>query len=1082
MNSSPKSTVGAAKTFQLLALFLAIFLEATPAVHPMAGVVGDRQGPQTTQDQDKEGNPKRPGGDGGRPPATAQFVLYREPIQGLTTERREVAHGELIPLTNHSALRLTISQVGVTGASVSYRWKGARPVVGSGIGSRAEFSSRRPGLYTVRVTPGIPDAESIEVRIKVFAIHPERIRVSITDPPGQFTYVGHPFTCQAATDPAEFANLVEWSAPDHKITSGVGPTFETSRDIVGDQFPITASLASTPHAPVARMMVYRAYWLKQPGIQDYFAAPTVRLFFQVATDPPGYEKYVHWDFMAMGTAAVFPETGQGGVFITTVTPRNPGRLWRGVEADNLVVEGDLEEPLFAVFDEATAGERESPQSTGSTAPGYAFRLPVKRCDKDGGCWSPGGPGGIPSTLFTGIAEQLPPQTIAADYVNLTDGSHAGAIAGESESLGLFNGQIRLQQSFLRVDSLAFPFDFTCTYLSRATYYSALGYNWMCSYNDRRAYLIPDGSGNVSVVDGMGREDVYLSQGGGAFTSPAGIYDTLVRNGNGTYTQVNAAGDTFQYNLTGTLISITDSNGNTMSFLRDAFNNISQITDTQGRVYTLTYTVAGGAEKLASLTDFDGRQVLFTRNGNGDLTQVRSPLVTGTPNGNDFPLGKTLLYTYSSGFADVRLNHNLLSAIESQYNIGNNPALSRSKLAVTYSSSTDPDAVDFDHIVSVRHGNDQGMPTPGPDVVGGTLSFAHTRPVLGDSDAPPATYSRTTLTDENGNTRASYFDVSRHQIRHIERTNRSVRPGEGDFSDNYLYAAEGLVDTITQPRTNSVKYLYDPTNPRRQNQWNPLEERRKANGVGGGGTDLVTRYTYEPVFNQVRTVTDPRGFPTGVPPLDVNGHLDLNDPTVMRYTTTTFFDYQEGSGFQSSQGIPLNERIPEGLGDLNLDGLTTQTKGNPVKVVYPTIQTPGPNFGQTASMLQTWNTNGQPLKTTDREGHATLNEYFPHAGAANDPSDREGYLKSVTRDSGGLNLRTQYEYDQRGNLTREIDPKGQDTLHFYNQLDQRVRTLSRIAFGTTRYQEDFFYTANDDLDHVETQNLDETGTPYAHNPI
>ena len=40
--------------------------------------------------------------------------------------------------------------------------------------------------------------------------------------------------------------------------------------------------------------------------------------------------------------------------------------------------------------------------------------------------------------------------------------------------------------------------------------------------------------------------------------------------------------------------------------------------------------------------------------------MRSPAVTGTPNGNDFPTGKTTRYTYSSGFGDPRLNHNLLS--------------------------------------------------------------------------------------------------------------------------------------------------------------------------------------------------------------------------------------------------------------------------------------------------------------------------------------------------------------------------------------------------------------------------------------
>jgi len=52
-------------------------------------------------------------------------------------------------------------------------------------------------------------------------------------------------------------------------------------------------------------------------------------------------------------------------------------------------------------------------------------------------------------------------------------------------------------------------------------------------------------------------------------------------------------------------------------------------------------------------------------GPGDLASVTSPPVTGTPNGNDFPLGKTTAYTYSTGYLDDRENHLLLSVIDAQ---------------------------------------------------------------------------------------------------------------------------------------------------------------------------------------------------------------------------------------------------------------------------------------------------------------------------------------------------------------------------------------------------------------------------------
>jgi len=64
--------------------------------------------------------------------------------------------------------------------------------------------------------------------------------------------------------------------------------------------------------------------------------------------------------------------------------------------------------------------------------------------------------------------------------------------------------------------------------------------------------------------------------------------------------------------------------------------------------TRTNTVAYNSDgRLAGVTDFSGRTVTYQyyrglpgeQGGPGDLASVTSPPVTGTPNGNDFPLGK-----------------------------------------------------------------------------------------------------------------------------------------------------------------------------------------------------------------------------------------------------------------------------------------------------------------------------------------------------------------------------------------------------------------------------------------------------------
>src|SRR5205823_2676272 len=103
----------------------------------------------------------------------------------------------------------------------------------------------------------------------------------------------------------------------------------------------------------------------------------------------------------------------------------------------------------------------------------------------------------------------------------------------------------------------------------------------------------------------------------------------------------------------------------------------------------------------AVTDFAGRQVTYSYYTNGepggvagDVKSVTSPAVTGTPNGNDFPSGKTVTYTYSTGFADDHLNHNLLTATDGKGQIW---------LRNTYASTTNPADYNFDRLVSQVRG-------------------------------------------------------------------------------------------------------------------------------------------------------------------------------------------------------------------------------------------------------------------------------------------------------------------------------------------------------------------------------------------
>ena len=84
-------------------------------------------------------------------------------------------------------------------------------------------------------------------------------------------------------------------------------------------------------------------------------------------------------------------------------------------------------------------------------------------------------------------------------------------------------------------------------------------------------------------------------------------------------------------------------------------------------------------------------------------------------------------------------------------------------------------------------------------------------------------------------------------------------------------------------------------------------------------------------------------------------------------------------------------------------------------------------------------------------------------------------------SGGLSLSTAFEYDDRGNVTRVVDPRGNDRLFTYNALDQCVtRQTQQASFGE-RVKTVFHYDANDNVVRCDLENRDETGALVAANP-
>ena len=592
-----------------------------------------------------------------------------------------------------------------------------------------------------------------------------------------------------------------------------------------------------------------------------------------------------------------------------------------------------------------------------------------------------------------------------------------------------------------------------TYRSRLDYNGPLGFGWTFRYNEA---LFIEPNGDIVRYNGRSHEGMWKLQADGSYTAPEGYFSALIKGADGLFFLLDAEGFQRIYRDDGRLIVQQDRFGNRMSFDYDARGNLHRVIDVYGREIQFVFSAfPDGVHRLTQVEDFTGRIVVYEYDAKGDLVSVTSPAVTGTSTGNDFPAGRKERYAYSSGFAASDLNHNLLAVIAPEEVAKGGPP----RLQWTY--GTDPgNPVTFDRVLAENEG---GINASGV-AAGGVLRVEYQ--TLNESEPfgqPELPRARTRVTERNGNVKDYFINERQHHILVREYT-RGLRPEEPPYYETRVYHDEkGQVIRRVLPEGNEMRYGYDSSASRRS-QGNLLEVRRVADPRRGGGNDLITTYTYEPLFNQVLTITDPRGNdPSYVPPIGTQ--------SAARYTKRFFYDYQESTAvvpMAALFGIDLS-KVPRGLGDLNGDGRTDQVAGQLVRLEDPPVlltagsmeatrrkTTSQPLISQTQ-----WNDRGQTTARIDPEGNVTDFLYYPE----NDPdgngmetfapyvalgSTPLGYLKAVITDSrvsprrsadqpAPLAVRITYVYDTVGNIIGVMDPRGVLTQMEVNQLNEIVAT-------------------------------------------
>ncbi len=524
---------------------------------------------------------------------------------------------------------------------------------------------------------------------------------------------------------------------------------------------------------------------------------------------------------------------------------------------------------------------------------------------------------------------------------------------------LHSGEVAFSKTIIDIPSRGLDLVFSLNYRSQVKYNGPFGWNWDSPINQR---LEEQGNGDVLYYNGFGRRDLF-NKSGSTYNSPNGHYQTLTKNEDGTFTLTNPQGIETNFRSDGRLISMEDTNGNKTTFSYNRDGQLVYITDTLGRHTSLSYYSSG---RLWSVIDSAGHTWLFVYTDEGDLWKITSP---STP---DSPGGRIEEFSYLSGKGDDDLNHNI-------------------KTIYTH-------ARDIYRIFT--YGPGDSTDTISQIYFGDTL---HATATINYSNPGPGQYV-TNVIEPNGDEFELGFNSSFAPTYRTDFTNLNIRQGEGDYTTTHQFNSHGENVRTDFPRGNRIEQTFDESNPDARKRGNLSSYAEISNPT------IETKYTYEPRYNRIKTITDPA-----------------------EYVTTNIYDYEEAT-----------------MGDLNNDGITSRDNGNIVKTTFPTVEVP---VTQPAFETYAYNRYGQLIRSTDARGVKTRYKYFGYGDS------RYGYLSDVIRDigDGQSNIRTRFNVDELGNVICETNPKGVKNTYKRNVLGEILSKT--ISGGETIYRDRRTYDAD-----------------------
>ncbi len=495
---------------------------------------------------------------------------------------------------------------------------------------------------------------------------------------------------------------------------------------------------------------------------------------------------------------------------------------------------------------------------------------------------------------------------------------------------------------------------------------------------------------------------------GSYASPPGVTTALVKLGDGTFELRERFGTVIAFNSNNKISSLTDVDGNTLTFTYDVAGKLTQVKDAYNRKLTVGYA----GNQLTSVSDENSRSVVYTQTG-GDLTGV-----TGLENAN-------WVFTYDP-------LHRLKTVV--------NP------VSVTLVDNTYDDS---DRVITQLAPRKAGTATYKMRYTG--LTSIDEDP-LGNRITYHYDYFGRKVAIENalGDKTTTEFDSQNHPVKRVDpRGNATTVLYDANNNIRFIndplnqqtenvYDAQYRLTNIIDPLSNTTQFGYDAEHHlvwARDALLNQASSTYLTNGQTATSTDgrgTITSYTYD-------TLGYPDTTKVGAHPV-VNVGYDaigrLQSLTDQAGATTSFVYDNRGRVTQATD--PLSKQTNSSYDSAGRLVSVTDRNSDTISVGY----TP-------SGKLDSITYPGPTTVSYSYDSRDNLTTMVDSLGTTTNVFDAANRLTSIT-DANGFTL--SYGYDEAGNVTSLTYPGNKTVTYTYDALN-RLKTVTHWLGQTATYSYD-----------------------------